>query len=193
MPDETQTGQETQGTQGLESQEQQGSQQAQGSQDAQEPTPVAPAMEEAMRYVDNRFDRRADGSAVGSASGPFSVSGGTLEVGGLADGQWFWVEGSALNDGLWQYPPESMSDEDFDGTVTFLAVPRAFSSLCAEIARWSADNAEAISSPYQSESFGGYSYTMAGASSGAETPAAAWQSHFGARLRPFRKLSRDWV
>ncbi len=159
----------------------------------QAPDPI-PWMEEAMRYVNNRFDRRADGSAVGSASGAFTVSGGTLAIDGLASGQYFWLEGSALNDGLHAYPDTQMADESFEGTVVFLAVPRAFSSICAEIAQWNEDNADAVSGPYQSESFGGYSYTMAGTSSnGNETPAAAWQSHFGARLRPYRKLSRDWV
>lgn len=150
-------------------------------------------LEEAMRYVNNRFDRDSRGRAYGSASGGFSVSGGTLEVDGLKEGQFFWVEGSALNDGLHQYPDSGMRDEEFDGRVVFLVVPNSFADLCSEISAWCEANAQAISGPYQSESFGGYSYTMANASSGAETPAAAWQAHFGARLRPYRKLSRDWV
>ena len=147
-----------------------------------------------MRYVNNRFDRRADGSAVGGVSGALSVSGGTISLDGIAEGQFFWVEGSSLNDGLWQYPPDSMSDEDFDGSAVFLAVPRAFASLCAEIAEWERENSGVLSSPLQSESFGGYSYSKAsGGSQGNEAPAAAWQLQYGALLRPYRKLSRDWV
>lgn len=151
-------------------------------------------LEEVMRYVNNRFDRDADGRFVGSASGAFSVADGTLEVDGLKEGQWFWVEGSALNDGLHQYPDDGMEDEDFEGRVVFLRVPRAFADIADEIEAWNSENSNVVDSPLQSESFGGYSYTRAqGGASGNEAPAAAWQLHFGARLRPYRKLSRDWV
>ena len=158
---------------------------------AQEPTPIDPteAMEAAMRYANNRFD--ADG---GGASGTFSIEGGTMAVDGPKAGQWLWVEGSALNDGLWRYPLSGMADEEFEGRVLFLRVPRGFEAVCREIAEWQAANAEALSGPYQSESFGGYSYSMAGGGAqGNEAPAAAWQLRFGARLRPWRRLSRDWT
>ena len=151
-------------------------------------------LEEVLRYIDNRFDRDRNGDPVGSAAGCFAVSGGTLEVDGLLNGQYFWVEGSALNDGLHLYPDEHMQDEEFTGRVVFLRVPRAVVDLADEIAAWNIANAGTIASPYQSESFGGYSYSKAqGAASGNEAPAAAWQLQFGAKLRPYRKLSRDWV
>ena len=150
-------------------------------------------LEEVMRYVNNRFDRDPRGVAYGSASGAFEVVDGSLEVDGLLDGQWFWVEGSALNDGLHMYPDTDMRDESFEGTVTFLGVPRSFEDLCSEIAQWQEQHADVLDSPLQSESFGGYSYSKAsGGSQGNEAPAAGWQLHFGARLRPYRKLSRDW-
>lgn len=151
-------------------------------------------LEEAMRYVNNRFDRDSRGASYGSVSGSFAVVDGTMEVDGLKEGQYFWVEGSALNDGLHLYPDSGMRDEEFDGRVVFLVVPRSFEDIAAEIEAWCTANADVVDSPLQSESFGGYSYTRAsGASSGNETPAAAWQVHFGARLRPYRKLSREWV
>lgn len=151
-------------------------------------------LEEVLRYVNNRFDRDAKGNSYGSKSGTFDVVGGTLELAGLAAGQHFWVEGSALNDGLHSYPPSDMADETFEGRVVFLRVPRAVVSLADEIAAWCEENASVVDSPLNSESFGGYSYSKAsGGSQGNETPAAAWQVHFGARLRPFRKLSRDWL
>ena len=151
-------------------------------------------LEEVLRYVNNRFDRRADGSYVGSVSGRFSVEGGMLDVDGPKPGQYYWLEGSTLNDGLHLHPDNDMADEEFEGTVTLLAVPRAVVALADEIGEWCEANAEAIGGPYQSESFGGYSYTRAqGGSSGNETPSAAWQVQFGARLRPYRKLARDWV
>lgn len=149
-------------------------------------------LERLLRHINNRFDRDPRGAAYGSASGTFTAAGGTLDVPGLKDGQWFWVEGSVLNDGLHQYPPTDMRDEEFDGDVVFLAIPREVEDLAAEISEWCESNADAISGPYQSESFGGYSYTKASTSQdgGAAEP---WHAQFAARLRPFRKLSRDWV
>lgn len=144
-------------------------------------------LEEVLRYVNNRFER-------GSVSGSFAAENGTMDVPGAVDGQYFWVEGSVLNDGLHRHPADDMEDEEFVGRVVLLAVPRALVALADEISEWCAANADAISGPYQSESFGGYSYTRAsGGAEGNQAPAAAWQLQFGARLRPYRKLSRDWV
>lgn len=145
-------------------------------------------LEEVMRYINNRFEKG------GSLPGKYAVEGGFLEVPSLADGQWFWVEGSALNDGLHQYPAEDLQDEEFVGRVVPLAVPRGLVDLADEIEAWCDANAEAMAGPYQSESFGGYSYTKASSLTGAATDAGTgWQSVFGPRLRHWRKLSSDWV
>lgn len=151
-------------------------------------------LEEVMRYINNRFDEDAHGIPYGSASGSFSIEGGTLEVDGLQEGQWFWVEGSVLNDGLHLYRDTDLRDEQFEGRVVFLRVPDAVVRLADEIEGWCAANAATIGSPLQSESFGGYSYSRAaGGAQGNETPATAWQLQFGAMLRPYRKLAREWV
>ena len=144
-------------------------------------------LEEVLRYVNNRFE-------CGKSLGRFKVEGGSLDVVGLLDGQYFWVEGSVFNDGLHRFPADDMTDEEFDGAVVWLAVPRALSDIADEIEAWNAENASVVDSPLASESFGGYSYTKAsGGAQGNEAPAAAWQVHFGARLRQWRKLSRDWA
>ena len=144
-------------------------------------------LEEVLRYINNRFE-------CGTYRADFKVEDGGVDVPGLLPGQYFWVEGSVFSDGLHQYPADDMQPEEFDGTVTFLAVPRAVVELADEIAGWCEANAEAIGGPYQSESFGGYSYSRAsGGAQGNEVPAAAWQLQFGSRLRQWRKLSRDWM
>ena len=144
-------------------------------------------LEEVLRHVNNRFEME-------EAHGSFSISGGALEVPDCLNGQYYWVEGSVMNDGLHLHPDTDMRDEEFDGRVVLLRVPRAVVELADEIAEWCDANADAIGGPYQSESFGGYSYTRAtGGSEGNQVPAAAWQLQFGARLRPYRKLSRDWA
>lgn len=144
-------------------------------------------LEELMRYINNRFE-------CGCVAGDFEVSGGELEIPTALDGQYVWIEGSTFNDGLYQNGQGGLQDESFTGRVWLLAVPRAAVELADEIAEWCESNSDAIAGPYQSESFGGYSYSMAqGGVSGNETPPAAWQARYGSRLRQWRKLSRDWT
>lgn len=144
-------------------------------------------LEEILRYVNNRFE-------LSYLDGAFSIEDGTLELDAALDGQYYWIEGSVLNDGLHLNPASDLHDEFFTGRVWLLAIPQAVIELADEAGAWCEANAETLASPYQSESFGGYSYTRASSgASGNEAPAAAWQTQFGARLRPFRKLSRDWI
>lgn len=151
-------------------------------------------LEEVMRYVNNRFDRNGDGFYYGSIYGTFTVADGTLEADGLSEGQYFWVEGSTFNDGLHYYHDGDMRDEVFKGRIVKLVVPSSFVNLADEIASWLETYSKEIGGPYESESFGGYTYKLAeGGVQGNESPATAWQVKFGARLRPYRKLSRDWV
>ncbi len=42
--------------------------------------------------------------------------------------------------------------------------------------------------PYQSESFGGYTYTMKADNGGGNGGATSWQSAFAARMNKWRKL-----
>lgn len=144
-------------------------------------------LEEVLRYINNRFERD-------HLHGLFSVEGGTIDSPSIQEGQYFWVEGSMFNDGLHQHPDFGMRDEEFEGSIWLLAVPASVVEIAAEIREWQGKNTDITNSPYQSESFGGYSYSKAqGGVEGNETPPAAWQTQFGARLRPYRKLSRDWL
>lgn len=151
-------------------------------------------LEEVMRYINNRFDCDSRGCPYGSKTGTFTVVDGGLQVDGLLEGQYFWVEGSVLNDGLHLHPASDLKDETFDGKVVFLVVPNSVVDLAAEIEAWCAKNADVLDSPLQSESFGGYSYTKAsGGSEGNEMPSAGWKVHYASRLRPYRKLAREWI
>lgn len=121
--------------------------------------------------------------------GDFSVKNGTIDLPFLYDGQYFLVEGSVFNDGVHQYPPYDLKDEDFKGTITCMAVPTDFVNLCNEIEQWQKKNGAVESnnmSPYQSESFNGYSYSKgAGSSDGATV---SWKNAFRSRLNEWRKL-----
>ena len=122
----------------------------------------------------------------GIHEGTYTIEDGGITLPFLANGQYFRICGSVFNDGLHQYPASDLKAETFEGNVWALAVPQAVIELAAEIEAWQKKNGEASVSPYQSESFGGYSYSKAtdSASGGAVT----WQSAFRSRLNAWRKL-----
>ena len=122
----------------------------------------------------------------GIHSGTFTIKDGGITLPFLADGQYFRICGSVFNDGLHQYNVLDLTDETFTGTIWALAIPKAVIDLANEIQKWQVKNADALSSPYSSESFGGYSYSKAtnSATGGAET----WQSHFDQQLSAWRKI-----
>lgn len=130
-------------------------------------------------------------------TGDFKIQSGVLtyEDGStlpLLSGQYYRIVGSVLNDGVWKNDPEVESplrDETFHGAVWSMAVPPDFEVLVADITEWCSKNADAINSPYQSESFGGYSYsTKIGSNSSGQTVSVTWQSQFDSRLSPWRKI-----
>ena len=122
----------------------------------------------------------------GIHEGTYTIEDGGIALPFLANGQYFRIFGSVFNDGLHQYPAGDLKNETFDGTVWALAIPQAVIELAAEIEAWQKKNGEAATGMYQSESFGGYSYSKAtdGASGGAVT----WQTAFRSRLSAWRKL-----
>ena len=122
----------------------------------------------------------------GIYSGTFTIKDGGITLPFLANGQYFRICGSVFNDGLHQYNVLNLTDETFTGTIWALAIPQPIIDLANEIQEWQVKNADALSSPYSSESFGGYSYSKAtnSATGGAET----WQSHFKQQLSAWRKI-----
>lgn len=159
----------------------------------------AGVLEQVLYHIHNWFERDripVTGCQVLDGSLPASVSSK------IPLGAWYRVEGSYLNEGLHhrldEFPEgesEGLVDETFDGTVTVLAVPHALLLVVEEISAWVAATSEArskaLSSPYQSESFGGYSYTMrdVGGSSGSASSGGGWQAAFAQDLNPWRKIS----
>ncbi len=118
--------------------------------------------------------------------GEYRIEGGALALPFLLPGQYFRIQGSVFNDGLRQYPADGLVDEEFTGTVTALAVPKAVIGLAGEIEEWEKKNGEASMEPYQSESFGGYTYTKVTESK--TGGAVTWETAFRSRLAEWRKL-----
>ena len=144
-------------------------------------------LEQVLMEIHNWF--RVRDSVDGIRPGTYAIRDGCITLPFLRDGQYFRIVGSLFNDGLHRYGPdmEALEDETFDGAVWALAVPKAVVELAGEIAAWQAKYKDVLDSPYQSESFGGYSYTKA-SSAGDNTDSGSWQAVFRARLNPYRKL-----
>lgn len=137
-------------------------------------------LEQVLRHLNNWF-------LVDIHEGTFTVENGSIALPFLQTNQYFRICGSVFNDGLHKYPAVDLTDETFTGTVWALAVPKAVITLAEDIAAWEEKNGEAVASPYQSESFGGYSYTKRSAGSDSGT-LNGWQDAFRGRLNNWRKL-----
>lgn len=119
--------------------------------------------------------------------GTFTVKDGALApLDFLAEGQYFRILGSVFNDGVHQYPDVNLTDEVFDGEIWAMRVPPAFLSLSQEIDDWLTKNGEASRTPYQQESFGGYSYMISGGGT-LESMPSAYKAYWN-ELRRWRKL-----
>lgn len=127
--------------------------------------------------------------------GNFAISDGKLLDGGwtkkLQDGQYFRIVGSVFNDGVYCFNQGlELKDEVFHGAVWFMAIPQEIIDLSIDIENWqkkygSADSA--AMSPFNSESFAGYSYSKGSVASGTSNP-NSWQAVFSSRLNRWRKL-----
>ena len=140
-------------------------------------------------------------------SGSFSVREGGIALSAdaagasqddfrIADGQFFRIVGSLYNDGVWQNSEAMMTnlrEEEFTGQVWLMAPPKDFLDLAVEIAAWIERFGDAALSPYASESFGGYSYTLRGTSrrneSARDNEDASWQTAFKRRLAAYRRIT----
>ena len=123
-------------------------------------------------------------------AGAFTIQDGTIELDFLLNNQYYRIVGSALNDGVYQYPAEGLLDETFEGEIWAMKVPRAVVKIAEEIEAWNAKYAAAMASPLSSESvIGVYSYTKnAGTVNGGAGDAEAWQGVFKSALNEWRKL-----
>ena len=145
-------------------------------------------LEQVLGSIHNWFVRdtiTVNGCEIQDGSLPASID--------FPDGVWYRIQGSYLNDGMHLRGDENegLADETFDGTITTDVMPKALLSIVDEISEWSAKNGEKANGPYQSESFGGYSYSLKGSStaSGTNTPTTGWRAVFAGRLNQWRKLA----
>jgi hypothetical protein len=123
-------------------------------------------------------------------AGTFTIEDGKLTVDGLIDGQYFRICGSRLNDGVYKYGVDELTDETFDGVIWDMRPPKSFLTLAGEIEAWQQKYGAATQGPYQAESFNGYSYSKGSATdaSGKSVP-VTWQTKVAPYLNQWRKVA----
>lgn len=127
--------------------------------------------------------------------GSFKVTNGELSYADgsavpLLTGQYFRIIGSVFNDGVHKLgdAQDELADESWTGAVWSMAVPPDFLALVSTIDTWVTANQTALNSPYSSESFGGYSYSIRSGGASGGTGGLSWQDQFAAALSPWRKI-----
>lgn len=105
----------------------------------------------------------------------------------MEPGDYYLIEGSKHNDGVHVYGAGDLIGDTLTGHVTECRIPPALLALHEEINYWQQKNADIVTSPYQSESFAGYSYAKKSGNTSAGG-AEGWQSFFSGRLRAWRKI-----
>lgn len=81
---------------------------------------------------------------------------------------------------------DGLIDEEFEGAVWIMYVPRAVLTLLKDIQDWEEKYGPIVASPFNSESFGGYSYYK-GYKNTMSTVASSWATKFSERINRFRK------
>lgn len=125
--------------------------------------------------------------------GNFSVVNGVIFPSLSFPTDYIRIVGSRKNDGVHKVSENDLIDEgEFHGAVWVMTPPQAFLKLVAEITAWQDKYGGVDSvamSPYNSESFGGYSYSKSGSGYGSGSSAVVdWRSAFAGRLNLYRRM-----
>lgn len=138
--------------------------------------------------LNNYFSKDSD-----KTLGKFSVSDGRISPPiHLEPGQYYRVCGSIFNDGVHRSDDILKDEDEFDGAVWLMRIPKELVDLSEEMEAWAEKYGGVESpnmSPYSSESFGGYTYSKA--QGYASTGGGMLNNVFAvydARLAPYRKI-----
>ena len=151
---------------------------------------------ELCQYLKNWFE-------IEHYSGKITIAGDSITVAGdglfnpvvtpnIQSEQYIRIEGSVFNDGVCRFGVDELTNETYTGDLWLLGIPNAIITLASDIAEWrqkyESINSQAMS-PFQSESFKGYSYSKGsdGRTSGTNG-ISGWQAAFYNRLSPWRKI-----
>lgn len=125
--------------------------------------------------------------------GDFAIVSGAISPVLSLSTDYIRIVGSHLNDGVHKVSDNDLVDEGtFHGAIWIMSPPTDFLALVAEIADWQAKyggtDSQAMS-PFNSESFGGYSYSKSAGTGAAGIGAAGtWQAAYASRLNAYRRI-----
>ena len=147
-------------------------------------------LSEVCAYLRNYFDKGQP-----KTYGEITIENGTLSTDcSLKPNQYFRIIDSTFNDGVYKNDSNlQLVNETFNGAVWAMACPPDFISIVGEISEYQTKYGAVDSptmSPFNSESFGGYSYSKqnGGSSDTSKDKSGTWQGAFGARLAKWRKI-----
>ena len=150
------------------------------------------ALAEICRELNNYFEYKERLFGAFTVNNKALTYEGGAVAGYLQEGQSLRIVGSVFNDGIYVFTPPIIealhNDETFDGAIWAMAVPPEVIALSTEIDAWELKYADVLSSPFQSESFGGYSYSKASGNASTGSSGVTWQSAFANRLNKWRKI-----
>lgn len=125
--------------------------------------------------------------------GDFAIVGGVITPSLDFPTDYFRIVGSHKNDGVHKTTDVLEDEGQFHGAIWIMSPPKDFLDLVAEIEAWQEKYGgvdSALMSPFQSESFGGYSYSKASGGSGLSGASSVptWQSMYASRLNAYRRI-----
>lgn len=151
-------------------------------------------LQEIMEYIHNYF------VPICAKEVEYTISGGAISPSfGAEEGDRFLICNSRRNDGVYTWHESyiandddteaaGLRDETFAGTIRVCSVPPALLTLSEEISQWVETFGGQLSSPMQSESFNGYSYTLKSGNGGAGgSGPLTWRDQFGKSLERWRR------
>ena len=142
---------------------------------------------EICAYLHNYFEYERHHGEIVISSGTISCNGETIT---LDDGQYFALFRGRIPLGVYK-KGETIPDKTFKGAIWLMDVPKGITEADAWAEAWKLKNGGVDSennSAFQSESFGGYSYSKGTNSKGKGGMSVFDNAQFAAMLAPYRKI-----
>ena len=124
--------------------------------------------------------------------GDYKIEGGIITpLVDFKDNEYIRIIGSRKNDGVHKITEELEDEGEFHGSIWRMSPPKDFLQLVADIEAWQEKNGtvdSAAMSPFNSESFGGYSYSKSNGNSNEGAYDNSWKAPFASRLKMYRRI-----
>jgi len=141
---------------------------------------------EICQYLHNYFDYERHIGDISIVGHEVFCNGEQIEI---EEGQYFALFRNRIPLGVFQ--ADELTDKTFTGAIWLMDVPKAILDANTWAETWKAKNGAADSmsnSGFQSESFGGYSYSKGTNKNGKAGASIFDNAQFAAMLAPYRKL-----